>query len=518
MARVFNTTGPCDPTAHYMLPPERRLPGLDALVAQGQYFVVHGPRQTGKTTAMLAFAQRLRRMGYAALYATLEMTQGVDEVERAEGLWITVLEQLARGQLAPDQRPPDRAAVAGVEPGARLWRWLTAWAEAQAPRRVVLLLDEADVVSGPALISLLRQLRTGFIERPAHFPASVALIGMRELRDDLVHTRDGGPLSPGSPFNINAESLTLRDFTEAEVGELYQQHSVETGQIFLPEAVARAFWWTQGQPYLVNALARYAVVELSPDPATPISAACIDEAKERLIRARATHLVSLTERLREARVARIVQAVLTGDQPISYDHDDWQVVVDLGLLRKGRDGAEAANPLYREVLGRQLSYNLQENLPEPRVSWRSAQGRLDFAGLVRGFLQWWRENGDTLGEGDSLYPEALPHLAFMAWLQKIVNGGGQVTREYAANRRALDLMVTYGPDRFVVELKRVRERDTLAAIREAAIQQTLAYLDATGEREGWILIFDQRRRRSWRQRLWQSTVEREGCVLHLFGA
>ena len=98
-----------------------------------------------------------------------------------------------------------------------------------------------------------------------------------------------------------------------------------------------------------------------------------------------------------------------------------------------------------------------------------------------------------------------------------MNGGGQVFREYAANRRALDLLVVYGPDRFVVEIKRVRERDRLETVREAAIEQTLAYLDEVGEQEGWILIFDQREKRTWRQRLWTATVERDGHVLRLFG-
>lgn len=381
----------------------------------------------------------------------------------------------------------------------------------------MLLLDEADTVSGPALISLLRQLRAGFLDRPERFPASIALIGMRELRDYLTHAKDGKAVSSGSPFNIKAESVTLRNFNEAEVGELYRQHTDDTGQVFEPAAVARAFYLTQGQPFLVNALARKAVMELVTDRSQPVTAAHIDEAKELLIRSRTTHLYSLTERLREPRVARIVQAVLTGDQPISYDHDDWQYVVDMGLLRKGRDGAEAANPLYREVLARQLSYNMQENLPEPRFRWLTPEGRLDFAALVDHFLKWWRENGDDLPEELPLYPEAVPHLAFMAYLQKVVNGGGQVHREYAANRRALDLLVCYGPDRFVVEIKRVRDRDTLETVREAAIEQTLAYLDEVGEHEAWILIFDQRKKRSWRQRLWTKTVKRDGMTLHLRG-
>ncbi len=518
MPRTFNTTGPCDPRRHYMLPAERRVPGIQALVDEMLYFVVHAARQTGKTTAMRAFGARLREEGRIAVYATLEESQGVEGVLEAEPLWMASIDEAASWQLPPERRPPPRRAFLDHEPGSRLRQWLAAWCAEQSPRPVTLLLDEADVVSGPAMVSLLRQLRAGFLERPDRFPASVALIGMRELRDYLTQAKDGRPVSAGSPFNVKAESITLRDFTEDEVGELYRQHTEDTGQIFEPAAVARAFWWTQGQPFLVNALARRAVMELVPDRAQPVTATHIDEAKERLVLARTTHLVSLTERLREPRVARIVQAVLTGDEPIPYDHDDWVYVLDMGLLRRGRDGAEPANPLCREVLARQLSYNLQENLPAPRMKWLTPEGRLDFEALVDGFLAWWRENGDTLPRDMPLYPEALPHLAFMAYLQKIVNGGGTVLREYAANRRALDLLVTYGPDRFVVEIKRVRERETLERVREAAIEQTLGYLDEVGVREGWILLFDQRKRRPWRQRLWRSTVTRGDHTLRLFGA
>ena len=60
MARFFNTTGPCDPDWHYMLPPEDRLPNLMPYVRDQLYFVVHAARQTGKTTAMMAFGHRRR--------------------------------------------------------------------------------------------------------------------------------------------------------------------------------------------------------------------------------------------------------------------------------------------------------------------------------------------------------------------------------------------------------------------------------------------------------------------------
>jgi hypothetical protein len=514
MARFFNTTGPCDPRKHYMLPPERRLPSLSTLVERELYYVVRAPRQTGKTTAMRAFGARLRAQGHAAVYATLETSQGFTSVEEAEPLWIDALSYAAEGQLPVELRPP---ALADGPAGARLQRWLGRWCEAVAPRKVVLLLDEADVIEGPALVSLLRQLRAGFIERPDRFPASIALIGMRELRDYLARDASGTPVSPGSPFNIKSESLTLRSFTEPEVAELYGQHTADTGQAFSPEAIARAWWWTRGQPFLVNALAARCVDDIATGGRV-VTAADVDAAKDALVNARTTHLYSLAERLKEPRVAAIVQAVLTGDLSVPYEHDDFQYVVDMGLIVKGADGAEPACPLYREILARQLTWNTQENLARPWWVWRTPDGRLDLPALIDAFLVWWRENCDALVADVPLYPEAVPHIAFMAFLQRVVNGGGRVVREYAAGRKALDLLVEYGDDRFVIEIKRVRPRDAVDTVAAAAVTQVCGYLDTVGAREGWVLLFDQHPGRSWEERLWRRTVDVDGARVHLYGA
>jgi len=522
MMRFFNTTGPCDPRRHYMLGPEQRIPDLLPFVEQELYFVVHSARQTGKSTAMLAFAERLRGLGYAAIHATLEESQGIEDIERAEPIWLYALERGAQA-LRDELRPGPSEAILREAPGTRLARFLAAWCAAIAPVRLVLLLDEADVVSGPAMVSLLRQLRAGFVSRSiGDSPASIGLIGMRDLRDYLSYAKDGSPLNPGSPFNIKSRSLTLRNFTAAEVAELYGQHTAATGQPFTAEASARAFWWTQGQPFLVNALARISVMELAADPTQTITEAHIDEAKERLIRARTTHLDSLAERLKEERVARIVQPVLLGDTPfaVPYEHDDFQYVLDLGLLQHGAAGAEAANPMYREVLVRQLTLRMQKAISAPTWRWRTAAGRLDFPALVDAFLDWWRENADAItAHGNKQYPEALPHLAFMAFLQRVVNGGGTVLREYAAGRGAVDVVVTYGPDRFVVELKRVfRGGKGFDKVKQQGIAQLSDYLDTLDEPEGWLIIFDQRASTSWEQRLWRDEQTVGGRCLYLRGA
>jgi hypothetical protein len=516
MARFFNTTGPCDENRHYMLPPEARLPDLVPWVDRQLYFVLHAARQTGKTTAMRALAARLRERGWVAVWATLETSQGLTEVVDAEPTWLLAIENAAQIQLPEELRPAAARAYFSVPAGARLGEWLQDWcARLSAP--VVLLLDEADVVSGPALVSLLRQLRAGFMDRGVgRFPVSVGLIGMRDLRDYLTQAKDGSPVNPGSPFNIKAGSLTLRNFSRDDVAALYGQHTADTGQVFTVEAVDRAFFWTSGQPFLVNALAGECVERVT-DRA--ITVADIDAAKEALVLARTTHLDALGQRLKEARVARVIQAVLLGDAEVPYDSDDYTYCVDLGLIADDTGGAAIANPLYREVLARQLSYQTQRNLPQPWWTWARPDGTLDVPALVGAFIEWWRENAAILDErANRDYLEAVPHLVFMAFLQRVVNGGGRITREYAAGRGALDLLLEYEGEKHVFEIKRVPARHVARErVRAQGLTQLAAYLDTVGVSEGWLLIFDQRPGVSWEDRLTSEEVGVGGKIVRVRG-
>ena len=186
---------------------------------------------------------------------------------------------------------------------------------------------------------------------------------------------------------------------------------------------------------------------------------------------------------------------------------------------RDHEGAQPANPIYREVLARQVGLRIQESLNQPWWPWRTPDGRLDFPALIDAFLDWWRDNeGAVKAHGNKNYPEALPHLALMAFLQRVVNSGGHVTREYAAGRGAVDLVVHYGSDRFVLEIKRVfTGGHTPERVREEGVAQLGRYLDELGEREGWLVIFDQRDGQAWGDRLWREERQVDGRTIRLLG-
>ena len=139
----------------------------------------------------------------------------------------------------------------------------------------MLMLDEVDALVGDTLISLLRQLRAGYPKRPGQFPQTVILCGVRDLQDYRIQSStEKTAITGGSAFNIKAKSLRLGDFNQEETVRLLSEHTAETGQVFTPEALDLVWGFTNGQPWLVNALAyettwetRPAATGRSPSPA-----------------------------------------------------------------------------------------------------------------------------------------------------------------------------------------------------------------------------------------------------------
>jgi hypothetical protein len=480
-----------------MIPPLGRLPEAPGLVAQMGCFVVHAPRQTGKTTALRALAEELTAGGkYAALAFSCEVGRAAaDDYGAALRGILDRIETRAETALPPELRPPPwpEAPEASL-----LAKALAAWARA-CPRRLVLFFDEIDALVGLSLISVLSQLRDGFNERPKGFPASVALCGQRDVRDyKAASGGDPDRLGTSSPFNIKVKSLRIGNFTPEEVAELYGQHTAETGQEFTRAALDRAVELTAGQPWLVNALAREVVDEIGVPAAEPVTAEHVEQAKERLILARATHLDSLAARLAEDRVHRVVAPVLAGATARFDPYDnDLRYVRDLGLVASA-DPVRIANPIYNEVITRVLGSETEANVVADPRAFVLADGRLDFGLLLHEFADFWREHGDVLTT-DVVYHEVAPQLVLMGYLHRVVNGGGYIGREYGVGRGRIDLLVRWPYSdaagkrcwqREALELK-VRRRREADPLREG-LAQLDGYLDRLGLETGVLVLFDRR--------------------------
>ncbi|TVQ58453.1 MAG: ATP-binding protein, partial [Spirulina sp. DLM2.Bin59] len=386
----------------------------------------------------------------------------------------------------PELQPPPWPEA---KPGAQIGAALKAWANA-SPRPLVVFIDEIDALQDEVLIGVLRQLRDGYGDRPHQFPQSIALIGLRDVRDYKVASGSSKKLGTSSPFNIKVESFTLENFTLAELVALYEQHTALTGQQFQPEVFNAAYELTYGQPWLVNALARQMTEKLAPDPQEIITIQHLHQAKEILIERNDTHLDSLAERLRETRVKQIMEPMLAGEELGDIPAEDRQFVVDLGLVRRHPAGGFViANPIYREVMPRMLAGGPRDSLPLIAPTWLDGEGRLIPEALLTAFLKFWRQHGQPLLKS-APYHEIAPHLVLMAFLHRVVNGGGTLDREYAIGSRRMDLCLRYGDVTLGIELKVWWDgrRDPLPK----GLEQIDGYLAGLGLDWGWLVIFDRR--------------------------
>ncbi len=517
MTRWFNIAGPCFVSQHYMIPAERRAVEATTLIDQGRWFSLVSGRQTGKTTVVRHLARALTARGDRyALWVDLQTARDLDDPARAFATMLAVFDRVLARDL-PDLTRPSRDDVARLleTPEEALLVYLSALCAA-SDRPVVLLFDEADVLKGAAMVSFLTQLRALYLARedqPA--PWSVVLIGVRSIRDYVVGDGRRGVawLGSASPFNITAENVTLAAFTEAEVAELVAQHTAETGQGFAPEAVALVHHLSAGHPWLVNALADQATRRDVSDRGVPITAAHIESAKETIILERRTHIDSLLARLREDRVRRVLDPMIAGgttDDDVL--DDDFAYVAGLGLIRKAGARWIVSNPIYREVIPRALTAVRQSQIEHPTAWYVGPDGLLDVPKLMEAWQTFWRKDGHLAAEGFS-YKESGPHLMLMAFLQRVINGGGRIDREYALGRGALDLLITWKTQRVALELKMRRDTETEAE----ALEQIVRYLDQLGADEGWLVLFDLRSTSPWSERLFLRTETVGARRVHVVG-
>lgn len=386
-----------------------------------------------------------------------------------------------------------------------------------------MLIDEIDALVGDTLIAVLQQLRAGYAKRPRSFPQSGILCGVRDVRDYRIHSsQEKAIVTGGSTFNIKAESLRLGNFHRAEMESLYRQHVDETGQTFTVEALDRLWELTQGQPWLVNALGYEMCFRMKTgrDRQQPITILMIDEAKENLILRRETHLDQLADKLQEERVRRVIEPLLAGvEEPRNVPLDDIDYVRDLGLIATDKP-VRIANPIYREVIPRQLTASTEEMTVQETVWYVAPDARLDMAKLLTAFQQFFQEHSEHWVERFD-YKEAGPQLLLQAFLQRIVNGGGRIEREYGLGKMRTDLLVIWplpsspSPQKIVLELKVLHKslNQTLAA----GLEQTWAYLDRCGAGEGHLVIFDRTPSKPWEDKLFTRREMVKGRTITVWG-
>ena len=260
-----------------------------------------------------------------------------------------------------------------------------------------------------------------------------------------------------------------------------------------------------------------------------ITAKMIEQAKENIILRRDTHLDQLADKLKEERVRRVIEPILVGlKEPEQIPTDDLYYARDLGLIKI--DGQlRIANRIYQEVIPRELTYSAQVTISEEPLWYIRPDGSLNMEKLVSSFQEFFREHSEHWIERFE-YKEAGPQLLMQAFLQRIVNGGGRMEREYGLGRLRTDLLViwptdthgaerkAYGPknaQKVVIELKILH--NTLDKTVADGLEQTYAYMDRSEADEGHLIVFDRNENRSWEKKIFRREDSFKGKKIWVWG-
>jgi len=526
--RFFNTAGPCKSKKHYTIPPLERfdLDDILMLIEQEKYFVLHAPRQTGKTTCMLALMEYLNRENrYHVLYINVEAAQAArEDVSAGIKVMLADLASRAKNDIGDDFIHKIRHKILKENNEySALNQVLSLWA-ANSTKPVVLIIDEIDSLVGDTLISVLRQIRSGYDKRPENFPQSIILCGVRDVRDYRIYSdKDKSVITGGSAFNIKAKSLRLGDFTKKDVESLLIQHTKETRQKFTKDAVECVWEYTLGQPWLVSALAYEVCFEIKKgrDRSTDITESMVVQAKENLILRRETHLDQLADKLKEERVKQIISPMLAGTDVQELPVDDIDYCIDLGLIKKEDQVLVISNPIYREIIPRQISTVSQYNIASRfKTAWYVQEdGSLDMKKLLNAFQEFFREHSEHWIERFS-YKEAGPQLLLQAFLQRIVNSGGRIEREYGLGRMRTDLLVIWTKgnndiQKTIIELKILYK--SLEKTIEQGLEQASAYMERCGCSEGHLVIFNRQDDISWDEKIFLEKRKFKGRDILIWG-
>ncbi|MDR1608729.1 MAG: hypothetical protein LBT38_10040 [Deltaproteobacteria bacterium] len=546
--KTFNPTGPCNPNTRYMLPVLARQTGVDSAIEEKNYFVLHAPQRSGKTTFLNFLTNKINSEGnYYALMCSLASLKIVSDKDET----LTKIVSLINKSMA-------KSKVKQIKDKANTYNSLPQMADTNQKVRALLnqlcedldkdlivFFEEADYPCWIGLLTFMAQIQEAYLirERPGHkFPRAMAFVGCRDIMACLFEAQSDTKISKIKfpPFNIIKKTLTLDNFTKPEIKTLCQQHTTASGQIFLDSAIERIWHWSAGQPGSVNALANETVVKiLNKDYSATITGEQVDQAAESLIKQRYAPFDSILKRLKEPRVHMVMDSVIAGIPFKEFiEMDNREYCQALGLLVPGESGKNRpANPLLQQVIPLVLTDKLVDRMPFYLANTAWNDGKIFFVNeILQSFQDFWKNNSKSflklpkqvdsdLFENysdeemasiirsvvDSLFDEAFYSLTLLAYLRKLLDSSALIRLQYAEDRGSMDIVITYQERVYTL---RVSIRRRVEA--ENDLDQLAADLSANGQKEGWFFVFDSDKNKTMDEKIFSAVLDHKNVIINIF--
>ncbi len=508
MRKEFNDTGLCVPNRHYMVDISPKLERIMELIEKGKYFTINRPRQFGKTTLMWRLADYLNRQEeYLALPCSFEGA-GDAPFASEETFCPFFLKNLGQTLHITNPNLADffRQASQQIHGFDDLSAWISRYI-AESQKQVVVMIDEVDKSSDNQIflhfLGMLRQkylLRNAGQDNAFH---SVILAGVHDVKTLKLEIRPDAEQKYNSPWNIAVDFTIDLSFAPNEIGTMLRDYQQDKQiEMDIPAIADKLYYYTSGYPYLVSKLCKFIDEIIVPKRAEKgwtiedVNAAFMLIAKESYT---TTLFDSLTKNLENHPdlYDQVFQLVINGQEiPYNPNVPVIHLGVLYGLFAPSDEGCMIHNRIYEQRISDYLttkallgSYN---NLTFASAVFHSETG-LNLPLVLQKFQAFMKEH---YSHKDQQFLEREGRLLFLAFLKPIINGKGFEFKEpNVAEERRMDVVVTYGRHRYVIELKRWDGEKA----HQKGLQQLSDYLDIYGLKEGFLLIYDFTQQKTYKQ-------------------
>ncbi len=514
MKKKFNITGNCYAEKHYMMDNSAKIDKVYELVEEGKYFVINRPRQYGKTTTLMAVEKKLFE---STAYFPIRLNfQGIDQkyYESDSAFAKMIVQELAKylkfNYLELHKFLKER--ISEVQDMNSLSELITELVHF-APRKLVLLIDEVDASSNyMPFLSFLGMLRTKYLARetPQDFTFhSVVLVGVHDVRSLKFKIRNPEEAQFNSPWNIAIDFEANMEFSAKEIAPMLQEYSqAEKVEMDIEEISEKLYEKTSGYPFLVSRLCQIVAEKVLPqkkENQNQWELVDLEKAFQLILNEVNTNFESLIKNLENHQdLYDLVFAMLINGQNFMFN-------IDNATIRKGvvygvfkQNGKlKIHNRIYEQRIYNYLISNIEVNQEndfyDSENQFLLPNQSLDFKRVLQRFQAYMKENYSTK---EQHFWEKQWRLIFLAFLRPILNGKGHDFREVEiSDEKRLDVLITYGKFKYIVELKIWRGQD----YHERGLAQLSNYLDRQDMNVGYLVIFDQRREMIWKEE--QSELE-----------
>lgn len=515
MRKRFNITGLCNPDRHWMADVSGKIAEILEMVEAGDYFIIKRPRQYGKTTTLFLLERALLNTGkYLPLSISFE---GIDAptyqshhqfIETFLGKIKNELNRLGRQELVS----VIRQAVAGTRNFFQLDELFEKLCSME--ENTILMIDEVDNASNNQLfLDFLGMLRNKYLEKnkgKGHTFLSVILAGVHDVKTLKTKIRPDEEQKFNSPWNIAAPFDMDMGFSVEEISSLLTVYSDDKKiRIDIPTAARKIYYYTSGYPFLTSFICKLLDEKILPaknSDTLTLTDYDIEIAVNRLLKESNTNFDSLIKNLENNHeLYDFIKSIAVEGELISYHVTDNLISLakTYGMIAEENGNCKIHNRIYEQLIYDHMLVKLIREKKTGKISQYNVSinftgnaGDLDFEKVLLKFQEFMKEQYSAK-DGDFL--ERNGRLVFQAFLKPIINGRGFDFKEaQISEERRLDVVVTWGSSRYVVELKIWRGPEA----HKQGLLQLADYLERTNSAKGYLVIFDSRKfnKNDWTQK------------------